>query len=357
MLRPPSGSVTRRQEASGPRAMIRRDLATASESVDRGYRKPVHTIAVLALPDTIVFDLATPVEVFGRARLPDGRPAYRVVVCGTEPVVDAGPLRIGTDVGLEGLGRADTVVVPGRNRPEERAPEAALAALRQAAAEGTRIASICVGAFTLAQAGLLDGLRATTHWLAADTLAAQYPEVDVDPESLYIDNGQVLTSAGAAAGLDLCLHLVRRDHGVAVAADTARLSVTPLHRDGGQAQFILRNPPTFRTATLEPVLHWIEENAHADLALADVAAVARTSVRTLNRRFHEETGQSPMQWIAGVRIRHAQELLETTDYGVERIARQVGFPSPSTFRTLFRRATGVTPRAYRVAFQGREDAA
>ncbi|MCP2264580.1 GlxA family transcriptional regulator [Promicromonospora thailandica] len=315
----------------------------------------MHTVAVLALPDTIIFDLATPVEVFGRARLPDGRPAYQVIVCGTEPVVDAGPIRIGTDVGLEGLARADTVVVPGRERPQEPVPEPALAALRAAAADGTRLASICVGAFTLAQAGLLDGLRATTHWLAADALAAQYPAVDVDPESLYIDNGQVLTSAGAAAGLDLCLHLVRRDHGVAVAADAARLSVTPLHRDGGQAQFILRNPPTLRTATLEPVLRWIEENAHADLALADVAAAARTSVRTLNRRFHEETGQSPMQWLTGVRIRHAQELLETTDYGVERIARQVGFPSPSTFRELFRRATGVTPRGYRVTFRGRPE--
>lgn len=316
----------------------------------------MHTVVVLALPDTIVFDLATPVEVFGRARLPDGRPAYQVVVCGTAPVVDAGPLRLATDVGLEALARADTVVVPGRNRPQEPAPEAALAALRAAAADGTRIASVCVGAFTLAEAGLLDGLRATTHWLATDALAQQYPAVDVDAGSLYVDNGQILTSAGAAAGLDLCLHLVRRDHGVAVAADASRLSVTPLHRAGGQAQFILRNPPTFRTATLEPVLRWIEENAHADLALADVAAAARTSVRTLNRRFHEETGQSPMQWIGGVRIRHAQELLETTDYGVERIARQVGLPSPSTFRALFRRATGVTPRDYRVTFRGRPEA-
>lgn len=308
---------------------------------------------IVALPDTIVFDLATPIETFGRARLPDGRPAYRVVVCGTAPVVEAGPLRLGVDAGLEALERADTVVVPGRIHPEDATPAPALDALRAAAADGTRIASICVGAFTLAEAGLLDGLRATTHWLAADTLAKRYPSVEVDAESLYIDNGQILTSAGAAAGLDLCLHLVRRDHGVAVAADTSRLSVAPLHRDGGQAQFILRNPPTFRSATLEPVLLWIEENAHSDLALADIAAAARTSVRTLNRRFHDETGQSPMQWLGGVRIRHAQELLETTDYGVERIARQVGFPSPSNFRALFRRVTGVTPHAYRTTFRGR----
>jgi transcriptional regulator GlxA family with amidase domain len=316
----------------------------------------VHTVAVVALPDTIVFDLATPIETFGRARLPDGRPAYRVIVCGTEPVVEAGPLRLGVDVGLEALERADTVVVPGRIHPELETPAPAITALRAAAADGTRIASICVGAFTLAEAGLLDGLRATTHWLAADALAKRYPSIDVDPETLYIDNGQILTSAGAAAGLDLCLHLVRRDHGVAVAADTSRLSVAPLHRDGGQAQFILRNPPTFQSATLEPVLLWIEENAHSDLALADIAAAAHTSVRTLNRRFHQETGQSPMQWLGGVRIRHAQELLETTDYGVERIARQVGFPSPSNFRALFRRAAGVTPHAYRTTFRGRPGA-
>jgi transcriptional regulator GlxA family with amidase domain len=316
----------------------------------------VHTVAVVALPDTIIFDLATPIETFGRARLPDGRPAYRVIVCGTEPVVEAGPLRLGVDVGLEALERADTVVVPGRLHPEQETPAPAIAALRAAAADGTRIASICVGAFTLGEAGLLDGLRATTHWLAADALAKRYPSIDVDPETLYIDNGQILTSAGAAAGLDLCLHLVRRDHGVAVAADTSRLSVAPLHRDGGQAQFILRNPPTFRSATLEPVLLWIEENAHSDLALADIAAAAHTSVRTLNRRFHQETGQSPMQWLGGVRIRHAQELLETTDYGVERIARQVGFPSPSNFRALFRRAAGVTPHAYRTTFRGRPGA-
>lgn len=312
----------------------------------------MHTVVVVALPDTIVFDLATPIETFGRARLPDGRPAYRVVVCGSAPVVEAGPLRLGVDAGLEALERADTVVIPGRIHPEDATPAPALDALRAAAADGTRIASICVGAFTLAEAGLLDGLRATTHWLAADAFAKRYPDVEVDAESLYIDNGQILTSAGAAAGLDLCLHLVRRDHGVAVAADTSRLSVAPLHRDGGQAQFILRNPPTFKSATLEPVLMWIEENAHADLALADIAAAARTSVRTLNRRFHQETGQSPVQWLGGVRIRHAQELLETTDYGVERIARQVGFPSPSNFRALFRRATGVTPHAYRTTFRG-----
>lgn len=313
----------------------------------------MHTVAVLALPDVIAFDLATPVEVFGRARLPDGRQAYRVVVCGAEPVVPAGPMRIQVDAGLEQLPRADTIVVPGRNDIAAPAPPEILDALRTAAAAGTRIASICVGALTLAEAGLLDGLRATTHWLAADELARRHPAVEVDRDVLYVDTGNILTSAGAAAGLDLCLHLVRRDHGVAVAADAARVAVTPLHRTGGQAPFIVRNPPRYATATLERVLAWIEENAHRDLALADLARAACTSVRTLTRRFHAETGQSPMEWVTGVRVRHAQELLETTDHGVERIARQVGFAGPANFRAHFRRLVGVTPRDYRSTFRSR----
>jgi transcriptional regulator GlxA family with amidase domain len=310
----------------------------------------VHTVVVLALPDVIAFDLATPVEVFGRARLPDGRPAYRVVVCGADRVVEAGPIRIQVEMGLDEVKRADTVVVPGRNDVTVPTPPEYIEALRTAAAMGTRIASICVGALTLAEAGVLDGRRATTHWLAADALAHRHPAVIVDRDVLYVDADNILTSAGAAAGMDLCLHLIRRDYGVAVAADASRLAVAPLHRSGGQAQFIVRNPPRYATATLEGVLAWIEENAHRDLTLADIANAAHTSVRTLTRRFHAETRQSPMEWVTGVRIRHAQELLETTDHGVERIARQVGFTSPANFRTHFRRLVGVSPRDYRATF-------
>lgn len=310
----------------------------------------MHTVAVLALPDVIAFDLATAVEIFGRARVPDGLPAYRVIVCGTAPEVDAGPLRIGTDASLEALEGADTVIVPGRNHIAVPAEVEVIAALKRAAASGARIASICVGAFTLAQAGLLDGLRATTHWRASELLAEEYPNVQVDPSVLYVDNGRILTSAGAAAGLDLCLHMVRRDHGAAVAADVSRISVAPLHRSGGQAQYIVRNPPTYDVARLEDTLIWIEANAHRNLTLADIAAAARLSVRTLNRRFHSETGQSPMEWLTGVRIRHAQELLETTDHAVERIATQVGFTNPSSFRTHFARLVGTNPRDYRATF-------
>lgn len=312
----------------------------------------MHTVCVIALPDVITFDLATPIETFGHALLPDGRPAYRVLVCGTAPVVEAGPLRIATDLGLSALAEADTIVVPGRNRPYEASPPEVIEALRAAATDGTRISSICVGAFTLAEAGLLDGKRATTHWTATDELARRYPGVRVDPDRLVVDAGQVLTSAGASAGLDLCLHMIRRDHGAAVAAHVSRLAVAPMYRSGGQAQYMVQNPPTRSTATLDPVLEWIERNAGRDLGLDDLARVGRTSVRTLNRRFHAETGQSPIEWLTRVRVRHAQELLESTDHGVDRVARQVGLPSISNFRAQFRRVAGTTPQEYRRTFRG-----
>ncbi|MFE6845330.1 GlxA family transcriptional regulator [Streptomyces sp. NPDC057686] len=313
----------------------------------------MHTVAVLALDGVIPFDLSTPVEVFGRTRLPDGRPAYRVRVCAPAGEVDAGAFALRAPWSLEALAEADTIVLPGVADLDAPVPPEVLDALREAAARGTRIASICVGAFVLAATGLLDGLRATTHWVAAPLLAARYPEIEVDADVLYIDNGQFLTSAGAAAGLDLCLHLIRRDHGSAVAADAARLAVMPLEREGGQAQFIVHTrPPTPRGSTLEPLLRWLEDTAHHELTLDEIAAEAGMSVRTLNRRFREQTGTSPLQWLHRARIRQAQYLLETTGHPVERIASQVGFGSPTAFRDRFRRITGTSPHAYRRAFQG-----
>jgi len=310
----------------------------------------MHTVAVLALPDVIAFDLTTPIEVFGRAVLRGGDPAYRVIVCAAEPEVPAGPVRIAVDSGLDALRRADTVIVPGRNDASAPTPDAEAAALREAAAAGVRIASICVGALTLADAGLLRNRLATTHWLAVDALAQREPTARVDPDALFVDDGDVLTSAGAAAGLDLCLHLIRRDYGMAVAADASHLAVAPLHRAGGQAPFVVRNPAHHATATLEDLLAWIETNAHRELTLADLAAAAHTSIRTLTRRFSAETRQSPMEWVIGVRVRHAQEMLETTDLPVEQIARRVGFAGASSLRAHFRRLVGVAPREYRVTF-------
>ncbi|MGD6757042.1 GlxA family transcriptional regulator [Streptomyces sp. BH105] len=311
----------------------------------------MHTIAVLALDRVIPFDLATPIEVFGRTRLPDGRPGYQVRVCAEREEVDAGTFTIRAPRGLDGLAGADTVIVPGTADPTAPLAPAVRDALRAAAADGTRIASICTGTFPLAATGLLDGLRATTHWIGSDLLAATHPEIEVDPAVLYVDNGQILTSAGAAAGLDLCLHMIRRDYGSAVAADAARLSVMPLEREGGQAQFIVHDhAPTPQGSTFEPLLAWLQENLERDLGLADIAAHAGVSTRTLMRRFREQTGSTPLQWLHRARIRQAQHLLETTPHPVERIAAQVGFGSPTAFRDRFKRTTGVSPQTYRRTF-------
>jgi len=313
----------------------------------------MHTVAVLALDGVVAFDLSTPIEVFGRTRLPDGRAAYRVRVCAPTTEVDAGAFALRAPWGLDALAEADTIILPGVADPLRPAPEEILAALRAAAAGGTRIASICVGAFTLAATGLLNGLRATTHWAAASELARRHPDVEVDADVLFVDNGQLLTSAGAAAGLDLCLHLVRQDYGGAVAADAARRAVMPLERDGGQAQFIVHEPPTPDGATLEPLLRWMEEHAHQELTLAIIAAQADMSTRTLIRRFREQTGTTPLQWLHRSRLRHAQYLLENTGHSLERIASQTGFGSTATFRERFRQRVGTSPQAYRRTFRGK----
>ncbi|MFD8617845.1 GlxA family transcriptional regulator [Streptomyces sp. NPDC059513] len=311
----------------------------------------MHTVAVLALDQVIPFDLSTPIEVFTRTRLPDGRAGYQIRVCAERPEVDAGAFTLRAPWGLDGLTGADTIIVPGTATPTAPLSPAVRDALLAAARAGTRIASICSGTFPLAATGLLDGLRATTHWLAADLLAAAHPEVEVDPDVLYVDNGRLLTSAGAAAGLDLCLHMIRRDYGSAVAADAARLSVMPLEREGGQAQFIVHDyAPAPQGHALEPLLAWLQENLATELTLADIAARAGMSTRTLMRRFREQTGTTPLQWLHRARIRQAQHLLETTDHSVERIGSQVGFGSPTAFRDRFRRTTGVSPRAYRRTF-------
>ncbi|ACU75538.1 transcriptional regulator, AraC family [Catenulispora acidiphila DSM 44928] len=312
----------------------------------------MHTVAIIALDGVIPFDLATPIEVFTRSRLPDGRSGYQVRVCAEHPELDAGAFTLRAPWGLEALQDADTIIVPGVAEPLAPLPTTVREALRAAAANGTRIASICTGTFPLAATGLLDGLRATTHWIAAERLAAAYPAIDVDASVLYVDNGQILTSAGAAAGLDLCLHLIRKDYGSAVAAHAARLSVMPLEREGGQAQFIVHDhtPVAPRGATLEPLLAWLRDNLNRDLTLPDIAAEAGLSTRTLIRRFREQTGTTPLQWLHRARVRRAQHLLETTQHPVERIATQVGFGSATAFRDRFKKTTGTSPNAYRRTF-------
>jgi transcriptional regulator GlxA family with amidase domain len=296
-----------------------------------------------------------PLEIFAQAHLPDGRHPYTVEVRAPTPEVCTRSFVIRATGGLDALGAADTIVVPGCAPGAPPPGMDVLDALRRAAARGTRIASICSGAFILAATGLLDGLAATTHWAAADEFARRYPRVELRPAVLYVDNGQLLTSAGAAAGLDLCLHMIRRDWGSAVAAETARLSVMPLEREGGQAQFISHHQtPVPRGSALEPLLAWLEEHLDEELTLADLASRSGMSGRTLSRRFREQTGTTALQWLLRARVRRAQFLLEQTDHTVERIASEAGFGSPTAFRLRFKRLTGTTPHGYRGAFRSRE---
>jgi transcriptional regulator GlxA family with amidase domain len=314
----------------------------------------MHTVVVLALDGVLTFDLGTPLETFGRARLADGRPAYQVLVCAAEPEVSTGWMTLNVERGLDALVEADTIVVPGRAEPTAALPDTVLQHLRDAAAAGTRVASICTGAFTLAAAGLLDGQRATTHWVAATAFAATFPAVNLDPRVLFVDNGQVLTSAGAAAGIDLCLYMIRRDHGAAVAADTARLAVVALERDGGQAQFIVTDHLRAQDTSLTSLLVWLEANAHRPLTLSDMARQAGLSTRTLSRRFLEETQVTPVQWLRRARVRQAQLLLETTTHSIDRITRQTGFGSATNFRDTFKGLVGTTPQTYRRNFSVRD---
>ena len=311
----------------------------------------VHRVAVVALDEVVPFDLAVPCEVFGRVRLPGGRPGYEVRVCGVRREVDAGSFRLKTRHGLSWLAQADTVILPGIADVSRPIPPRLVEAVRAVAARGARVASICSGAFVLAATGLLDGRRATTHWLAAEELARRYPAIEVDPNVLYVDGGQFSTSAGAAAGLDLCLHLVRRDFGAAVAADAARLAVMPLERGGGQAQFIVHAPPVPDGSSLAPLLPWLEKHLADSLSLTSVARRAGISVRTLNRRFREQLGTTPLHWLLRARVQRAQGLLETTNHSVEVIAGKVGFGSVSALREQFQKLVATSPQAYRRAFR------
>ncbi|MFG3248529.1 GlxA family transcriptional regulator [Streptomyces sp. NPDC048187] len=317
----------------------------------------MHSVAILVLDDVVPFDMAAPMQVFDWARLPDGRRPYRVGLCAESPEVRTEGLTLRIERGLEALETADTVIVPGRSEGSGPPSDRVLDALRRAARAGTRIASVCVGAFVLGEAGLLDGLQATTHWFAAAELARRYPLVEVLPDVLYVDNGQILTSAGAAAGLDMCLHMIRRDLGSAVAAHSARMCVVPLEREGGQAQFVVHEyPPVPRGSDLEPLLGWIEDNLAAELTLGAMAARSGMSERTFSRRFREQTGTTPLQWLLRARVRRAQYLLENGDDSIERIARQAGFGSPTAFRERFRRVVGTTPYSYRAAFRAKPPA-
>lgn len=313
----------------------------------------MHSVAVLALDDVIVFDLATPTEMFGRTRTPDGAPAYDVFLAGPRRRVAAGITSLTVPHSLERLVAADTVIIPGRANPTLPMDPAAITSIQAAAARGARIASICVGAIDLAQTGLLDGRRATTHWNATRLLASRHPTVDVDPAALYVDNGQILTSAGAAAGIDLCLYMITRDFGGTVAAETARSAVVPLTRDAGQSQYI--RDDELGSSGLTATLEWIETHAATPVSVADIARFAAVSPRTLNRRFATELGTTPSEWLTRARVRTSQRLLETTDWPIDRVARESGLGSSQNLRNRFLDLIGTNPSRYRAAFQPATD--
>jgi transcriptional regulator GlxA family with amidase domain len=312
---------------------------------------PRHLVAVVAFDGVVLGDLSTPCEVFGRVRGPDGRALYEVRICSIAREVKSEHVTLTVPWRLSCLSRANTVMVPGVDDLDRAIPQGLLRSIRRAADRGARVASICSGAFVLADTGVLDGLRATTHWRGAAELARRYPKIDVDPAVLYVDNGQVLTSAGAAAGLDLCIHLVRRDLGAEAAAVIARAAVMPLERAGGQAQFIVHEPPVSDGTSIGQLLEWLEQNLRKDLSLPVIARRAAMSTRTLSRRFREQVGTSPALWVTRARVRRAQRLLETTDLSVERVVAEVGFRSSTVLREHFGQIVGTSPLAYRRSFK------
>ncbi len=318
-----------------------------------------HRVVAVALPGLVTFDLACAVQVFApEAAPPDRRQHYDFAVCGpTRRIVTNDGFDLVVAHGLDAVASADTVVVPGYLGDWTVPPSPrVLRSLAAAADRGARMMSICVGAFALGHAGLLDGHRATTHWVATQTLADLFPRVEVVQDVLYVDDGQVLTSAGLAGGLDLSLHVVRADCGAAASAELARYNVVPPHRDGGQAQFIPTGVMSRGTGDeLAATCEWALQHLDLALSLADLAAHARLSTRTLIRRFETELGTSPKQWLLQARLRRGRELLEATDLPVEHVAARAGFPSAGAFRSQFRSSLMTTPSDYRRAFRLRDD--
>jgi transcriptional regulator GlxA family with amidase domain len=313
----------------------------------------MHRVVALCLDGVVAFDLAAPAQAFLTATRGPGEAVYEFSTCS----LDGRPLRSTTGFGvvpqgdLSLLRRADTVVVPAALAVFSEPPKDALAGLRAAAERGARVISVCTGAFALAHAGLLDGRRATTHWAFAEEMARRFPAVEVDAAALYVDEGQVMTSAGLSAGIDLCLHVIREDCGAAVGEQVARHMVAAPHREGGQAQFIERPRVAVPGAgSLEPTRRWAAERLHEPLDVAAMAVHANVSPRTFARRFREETGTTPLQWLLNQRVQEARRLLEQTDLPIDAVAWQAGFGTAASLRDHFRRATATTPTAYRRSF-------
>ncbi|MFV2197089.1 GlxA family transcriptional regulator [Nocardiopsis sp. LOL_012] len=318
----------------------------------------LHRVVVLARHGLLPIEVGIVHRLFGRARDAADRPLYEVLTCGLEP----GEVRTDTDFtmnvahGPEAIDGADTVIVPaaeedyGQRPHDPLAPE--LAAVLARVRPTARLASICTGAFVLAAAGVLDGCRVTTHWMSAGPFRAMYPHIHLDPDVLYTDNGRVLTAAGVASGIDLSLHMIRTDHGAAVANEVARNTVVPPHRDGGQAQYIRHPVPEPERSATARARAWALDHLHLQPGLKEMAEQESMSVRTFTRRFREEVGQSPGKWITQQRLDLARQLLEESDLPVDRIAAQAGFGTAASLRQHMHVELGVSPSAYRRTFRG-----
>lgn len=315
---------------------------------------PPVRVAVLAFEGVSLFHLSVPGIVFGADRVPGGSPPYEVGYCAPEPGrvrTDQG-MEIEVPAGLEAMAAADIVVVPAWSHPEQVAPVALTGALRQAHARGAQVVGLCLGAFVLGDAGLLDGRRATTHWACRGLFARRFPGADFHPDVLYVDDGHVITSAGTVAAIDCCLHLVRQRHGADAANRVARLLVTPPHRQGGQAQYIEQPVPSLPSEHRLPgVMEWAREHLSQPLSLDVLAEVARMSRRTFTRRFREATGTTVVKWLVAERVARAQQLLETTDMPIERLATEVGFGTALSLRQHFAGQMRTSPSSYRRAFR------
>lgn len=311
------------------------------------------SVAVAITDGMPIFEFAVPCEVFGRPRLDLADPWYDFRICAAEPgrTRVAGGFIAATTYDFTDLIRADTVVVPACEDVQAEPPGELVEAVRLAHSRGARILSICSGAFVLAAAGLLDGRRATTHWMHAELLASRYPAVTVDPTVLYIDEGDIMTSAGSAAGLDLCLHVVRCDLGAGIANSVARRVVMPSHRPGGQAQYIESPVPDAGDDGWAKLLDWMLARIAEPLTIAVLARQAALAERTFIRRFQAVTGATPLRWLLTQRLSLARELLESTDMSVERIAEASGLGSPANLRKHLMRAVGVSPSDYRRTFR------
>jgi len=317
-------------------------------------RRDLRNVAALAYDGMAAFEFGIVAEVFGLPRPEMGPDWYRFQVCSLQPgrLRATGGIFIQTRGRLADLAKAGTIVIPGWKATEVPSPKL-ITALRRAHASGARLVSICSGAFVLAATGLLDGKRATTHWKYAQQLRERYPKIRVEPDVLYVDEGSILTSAGSAAGIDLCLHIVRLDHGAEAANEVARRLVMPPHRDGGQAQYV-RDPVRSGVAGgLAPVLQWAESHLHEALRVEDLADRAAMSLRTFARRFQEQTGTTPHQWLMHQRLLSAQRRLEKSNESVDRVAEAVGLDSAATLRQYFSRVLRTTPTAYRRQFSTR----